>query len=237
MSTESEVLKMRMIRLHELRQIVPLADTTLYESARTSAYASDSSGVDVMELFLKRVEQGVVNGSISADMAQPYASPEVVSCHLEVFLVDDQRSLPLLEANMAKLATLRGSAPADTDVYGVPAEMFWPCLLHAVQFNTMPNASVNFGRHVDEVATGTWIDLMTIAHATGLRADTLLTVEGEKEPTPFGEALRKHAGRSASHVFESMETRDAMETRIVSTPKTGQAGGERVPGRRRGLGI
>ena len=213
------------------------ADTTLYESARTSAYASDSSGVDVMELFLKRVEQGVIDGSISAEMAQPYASPEVVSCHLEVFLVDDQRSLPLLEANMAKLATLRGSAPADTDVYGVPAEMFWPCLLHAVQFNTMPNASVNFGRPVDQVATGTWIDLMTIAHATGLRADTLLTVEGEKESMPFGEALRKHAGRSASHVFESMETRDAMETRIVSTPKTGQAGGERVPGRRRGLGI
>ena len=31
MSTESEVLKKRMIRRHELRQIVPLADTTIYE--------------------------------------------------------------------------------------------------------------------------------------------------------------------------------------------------------------
>ena len=31
MSTESEVLKKRMIRRHELRQIVPLADSTIYE--------------------------------------------------------------------------------------------------------------------------------------------------------------------------------------------------------------
>ena len=31
MSTESEVLEKRMIRRHELRQIVPLADTTIYE--------------------------------------------------------------------------------------------------------------------------------------------------------------------------------------------------------------
>lgn len=31
MSTKSEALKKRMIRRHELRQIVPLADTTIYE--------------------------------------------------------------------------------------------------------------------------------------------------------------------------------------------------------------
>ena len=31
MSTRSDALKKRMIRRHELRQIVPLADTTIYE--------------------------------------------------------------------------------------------------------------------------------------------------------------------------------------------------------------
>lgn len=31
MSTKSDALKKRMIRRHELRQIVPLADTTIYE--------------------------------------------------------------------------------------------------------------------------------------------------------------------------------------------------------------
>ena len=31
MSIKSEALKKRMIRRHELRQIVPLADTTIYE--------------------------------------------------------------------------------------------------------------------------------------------------------------------------------------------------------------
>ena len=31
MSMESETLKERMIRRHELRHIVPLADTTIYE--------------------------------------------------------------------------------------------------------------------------------------------------------------------------------------------------------------
>ena len=31
MSTKSEALKKRMIRRHELRQIVPLVDTTIYE--------------------------------------------------------------------------------------------------------------------------------------------------------------------------------------------------------------
>src|SRR3546814_3873116 len=31
MSTKSEALKKRMIRRHELRQLVPLADTTIYE--------------------------------------------------------------------------------------------------------------------------------------------------------------------------------------------------------------
>jgi prophage regulatory protein len=38
MSTKSEALKKRMIRRHELLQIVPLADTTIYEMEQRGAF-------------------------------------------------------------------------------------------------------------------------------------------------------------------------------------------------------
>ena len=78
---------------------------------------------------------------------------------------------------------------------------------------------------------------MTMAHTNGLRAESTITVPGIEGTMPFVEALRKHAGASASNVFESLETRDVMEARIVASVGNEQAGDERVAGRRRALGL